>query len=340
MDLLYRNTIYMIKRILRKYFYFLFITLIISLSVNAQLKWINVDSLYQPLPLAIHVYFTNEPIDTAPFSAYYLIADLKDKKINFTVDTTLGRRLTPNQFYLRNDQPLVIVNCTFFSFATNQNLNVVIKEGKLVGYNIHSLPGRGKDTLTYRHPFGSAIGISRKRVPDIAWLYTDSLRKLPYASQWEFAALKDSSRSQTLDYYLYATSIGTHTMSPSFKKWKMQTAMGGGPVLLQNGEIKITNNQELKFVGKAIEDKHPRTAMGYTKDGKLIILMIEGRNTVAHGATLEQEAQILKGLGCWEALNLDGGGSSCMLINGKETIKPSDKEGQRAVPAVFIIRKK
>ena len=58
----------------------------------------------------------------------------------------------------------------------------------------------------------------------------------------------------------------------------MRTAIGGGPVLLQNGEIKITNNEELKFAGKAINDKHPRTAMGYTKDGKLIILMIEGRN--------------------------------------------------------------
>ena len=110
------------------------------------------------------------------------------------------------------------------------------------------------------------------------------------------------------------------------------------PGALQNGEIKITNNEELKFAGKAINDKHPRTAMGYTKDGKLIILMIEGRNTVAHGATLGQEAQILKDLGCWEALNLDGGGSSCMLVNGKETIKPSDATGQRAIPAVFIIK--
>jgi exopolysaccharide biosynthesis protein len=40
-----------------------------------------------------------------------------------------------------------------------------------------------------------------------------------------------------------------------------------------------------------------------------------------------------------EALNLDGGGSSCMLVYGKETIKPSDKK-QRAVPAVFMIREK
>ncbi|OQY96755.1 MAG: hypothetical protein B6D37_01060 [Sphingobacteriales bacterium UTBCD1] len=55
---------------------------------------------------------------------------------------------------------------------------------------------------------------------------------------------------------------------------------------------------------------------------------------------MQQTAKILKDLGCWEALNLDGGGSSYMLVNGKETIKPSDKTGQRAVPSVFVIRQR
>jgi hypothetical protein len=41
--------------------------------------------------------------------------------------------------------------------------------------------------------------------------------------------------------------------------------VGGGPVLLQNGEINITNNEELKFTGKAIDDKLPRTAMAIQK---------------------------------------------------------------------------
>jgi exopolysaccharide biosynthesis protein len=109
-------------------------------------------------------------------------------------------------------------------------------------------------------------------------------------------------------------------------------------VLLQMGQVAITNREERMFVGGE-KDRHPRTAMGYTRGGKLIILAIEGRNPgVAEGATLEQEARLLQQLGCHEALNLDGGGSSCMLINGKETIKPSDKEGQRPVPAVFIIK--
>ena len=89
------------------------------------------------------------------------------------------------------------------------------------------------------------------------------------------------------------------------------------------------------------KDKHPRTAMGYTADGRLIILMTEGRNPgIAEGMTLMQQAQVLQSLGCVEALNLDGGGSSCLLLNGKETIKTSDKAGQRAGPGVFMIMRK
>ena len=118
----------------------------------------------------------------------------------------------------------------------------------------------------------------------------------------------------------------------------METAIGGGPMLLQNGEVFITNEQERMFMGKGLTDKHPRTAMGYTRDGDLIILAVQGRSESGGGASLVQEAQLLKDLGCIEGMNLDGGGSSCLLINGKETIKPSDKEGERAVPAVFMIK--
>lgn len=315
------------------------VLIFIQSNSYCQLKWQNVDSLYQPLPSSVHVYFTNDKPDTGAFRAFYLIADLKDKHLNFTTDTTYKRRLTPAQFYQKNNNPLVIVNGTFFSFETNQNLNVVIKDGKLVSFTA-PVKGKGKDTLTFVHSFKGAIGINRKRVADIAWIFDDSSKRFAYATQSPLPAIKDSNSNTKFEDVKYQTNVVSHSSSiPSLKKWKMKTAIGGGPVLLQNGEIKITNNEERMFVGKAINDKHPRTAMGYTKDNKLIILVVEGRNANAHGATLTQEAQIFKDLGCIEALNLDGGGSSCLLINGKETIKVSDK-AQRAVPAVFLIRNK
>lgn len=299
----------------------------------SQLKWKNVDSLYQPLPSSIHVYFTDDKIDTANFRAFYVIADLKDRRLDFTTDTTYKRRLTPTQFYLKNDKPLVVVNGTFFSFNTHQNLNVVIKDGKMVSYTA-PINGRGKDTFTYIHSFKGAIGIDKKRNADIAWVHTDSTSKYSYATQSRIEAFKDSAGNLKVKKLRKNQKIAaTH----DFDKWKMETAIGGGPVLLQNGEILITNNEERMFAGKAINDKHPRTAIGYTKDNKLIILLIEGRNPKASGATLIQQAQIFKDLGCTEALNLDGGGSSCLLINGKQTIKISDKS-ERPVPAVFLIK--
>lgn len=329
----------------------LFILLFFTNALHAQVKWVNVDAEYAPLPSTVQAFKTTDSLDGKPFIAYYVKAKLKDKKLDFSVDTTLGRRFTPLQFYENNNQPLVVVNCTFFSFSTNQNLNVVIKDGKLVGYNVLSIPMRGKDSFQYRHPLGSALGIDKKRNADVAWLITDSLKKFAYAYQIiPGRVLKDSVMKPSFKYIADNISYkydGSATGDkPVFKKldlqkWKMRTAVGGGPVLVQNGQIRITNEEELKFTGKAINDKHPRTCMGYTGDGYLIIMVIQGRFPgIADGATLGQEAKLLIDLGCVEALNLDGGGSSCMLINGKETIKPSDKTGGRPVPAVFIIAKK
>ncbi|MCW3090770.1 MAG: hypothetical protein JWP81_1839 [Ferruginibacter sp.] len=312
-----------------------------SIGINAQVKWINVDAGYGPLPPGFHVYKTTDSLDGKPFIAYYAIADIKNKSLQFSADTTYKRRLTPTQFYQKNGQALLVVNTTFFSFATNQNLNVVVQNGKLVAYNIHSLPGKGKDTFTYRHPFNGAIGITKKRTADIAWIYSDSSRKTAYASQSVVEFSKDSIVESPFEEVITRTSTNSNATERLFHKWKMQTAVGGGPVLVQNGQVKITNNEELKFYGKAISDKHPRTLMGYTKDNQLIIMVIEGRNPgAAEGADLQQAAQVMAAVGCIEALNLDGGGSSCMLINGKETIHPSDKGVQRAVPAVLVITDK
>jgi hypothetical protein len=315
----------------------------LNISSFSQLKWNCVDSIFQPLPSSVHVYRTSDSLpDGKPNIAFYLIADLKDKHLVFDTDTTLKRRLTPDQFYQKNKQPLAVVNCTFFSFETNQNLNVVIRDGKMLGYNIHSIPGRGKDTLTYKHPLRSALGITQKRIADIAWIFSDSLHKYAYAIQVPAVPATDSGKQYPFKTAKSNTSILKHHMpKASFKKWKMHTAVGGGPVLLQGGEIKITNEEELMFTGNAINDKHPRTAMGYTKDGKLIILVVQGRYPgIAEGVTLKQEAEMLKNLGCIEALNLDGGGSSCLLVNGKNTITPSSAGIQRPVPAVFLINEK
>jgi exopolysaccharide biosynthesis protein len=188
----------------------------------------------------------------------------------------------------------------------------------------------GEDSVLYYYPTRGAIGIDRRREADVAWTFTDTSRRWPYAFE-EMPVVAKGKDSVPLIYDLH---------NIEWKWWKMRTAVGGGPVLIYDGKIRITNKEEQLFPDPK-NDYHPRTAMGYTRDGQLIVLAIQGRTPgVAAGATLEQEARILLSLGCYEALNLDGGGSSCLLVNGKETIRPSDKDGERPVPAVFLIKLK
>lgn len=301
---------------------------LLSFCAHAQVKWKNVDAQYQPLPPGVHVYYTNDSLDGKPNIAYYLEADLKNKALTFTADTTYQRRLTPTQYFEKNNKPLVVVNTSFFEYKNNSNLNIIMHDGKIVSYNLHTIAGKGRDTFTYYHPFYGALGISKKRQADIAWIYTDSSAKYPYAVQNAQNALHDS-----------IAFLPKKNVPFALKKWKMETAVGGGPVLLQNGQVQVSNDAEMKFSGKAINDKHPRTCIGYTNDGKLIILAIEGRHAgKAEGATLTQQARLLKEIGCTEGLNLDGGGSSCLLVNGKETITPSEKGEQRPVPSVLLIK--
>ena len=299
------------------------------ISAEAQLNWKPANNEFGYLPKSIRAWKTTDSLNGRPFIAYYIIADLRDKHIEFTTATGNGNRYTPAEFYTKQDAPYIVVNGTFFSFNTNQNLNVVIRDGKMVAYNVPALKSRQSDSFYY--PTRSAIGITKKRHADVAWLFTDTAQQWPYAFQNKPILAKGIKSDPSFR--------DLNTIDP-WKWWKVQTAIGGGPVLVRDKKIFITNKEEQMFANGA-KDLHPRTAMGYTSKRKLIILVIQGRAPgVAMGASLEEEATILQQLGCVEALNLDGGGSSCLLINGKETIKPSDKEGQRAVPAVFIIRSK
>jgi hypothetical protein len=294
----------------------------------SQLSWKPVDSIFGPLPHSVHVFRTTDSLDGYPFKAYFISARLKDKGLVFTAQTGGGKRFTPAQYFQLEHFPLVVVNCTYFSFVTNQNLSMVMKDGKLIAYNIASLKGSGRDSLLYYYPTRSAIGIDKSRKADIAWTFTDSSHPKPYAFEQMPVVAKGDEQNPSI-YEL---------RDIDWKWWKMRTAVGGGPVLIYDGRIRITSKEEQLFPGEEFE-KHPRTAMGYTRDGRLIILAIQGRSPAeSMGASLAEEARIMLDLGCYEALNLDGGGSSCMLINGKETIKPSDKEGQRPVPAVFLVK--
>ena len=70
---------------------FILIIVLQHLFVSAQVKWINVDSSFAPLPSNFHIYKTTDSLDGKPFMAYYAEADLKDRHLLFTTDSTFKK---------------------------------------------------------------------------------------------------------------------------------------------------------------------------------------------------------------------------------------------------------
>lgn len=100
--------------------------------------------------------------------------------------------------------------------------------------------------------------------------------------------------------------------------------ISGGPYLVKNGEVFVDMTaQKLGSVG----GRNPRTAIGYTKDNNLIMLTADGREGSSIGLTLMELANLMKDLGCVNAMNLDGGGSTVMYVNGQVVNKPAVQGG-------------
>ena len=127
-----------------------------------------------------------------------------------------------------------------------------------------------------------------------------------------------------------------------FKKakfWDVKEALHAGPVLVNNGEIFVSVEEEV-FFNSPVSGIQPRSAIGYTKDNFLILLVVDGRQANSRGVYLEELALIMRDLGCIEALNLDGGGSSVLLVNGNLINRPVGfKSSREIMSAISIIDK-
>ncbi|MEW6126617.1 MAG: phosphodiester glycosidase family protein [Acidobacteriota bacterium] len=122
------------------------------------------------------------------------------------------------------------------------------------------------------------------------------------------------------------------------EKWRRaEFVVGGVPQLIKDGRIEITHEQE-NIRANFVTDRHPRTAIAKLKDGRLLLMTVDGRQPgYSAGMGLRQLAEILLEFGAIEAINLDGGGSTTMVVEGKVVNKPSDATGERAVSDALLI---
>ncbi len=102
--------------------------------------------------------------------------------------------------------------------------------------------------------------------------------------------------------------------------------VGGGPRLMTNGIIPNSFTGAEGFDNDITNNQHPRTAVGINQDStKLYFVTVDGRQAgVSIGMTLSELAHYMKSIGCYQANNFDGGGSSAMIVRNQVMNVPSD----------------
>lgn len=114
--------------------------------------------------------------------------------------------------------------------------------------------------------------------------------------------------------------------------------LAGGPLLILDSKQQSQLNVDFNTA------RHPRTAFGVTADNKMIVVVVDGRSSQSQGLTIGQLSELMAALGCTQALNLDGGGSSTAWVKGEGVVNfPSDNkifdhEGERGVATVFTVK--
>ena len=105
------------------------------------------------------------------------------------------------------------------------------------------------------------------------------------------------------------------------------------PILVLDGKRAVE--------GSAGWGVQPRSAIGQTANGEVLLLIVDGRSPgYSIGATMEEIAELMLEYNVYQAINLDGGSSSVMYYNGRIITKPSagDKANGRLLPDAFVVK--
>jgi len=147
------------------------------------------------------------------------------------------------------------------------------------------------------------------------------------AREWALANLRRGMRIE----------IKTEIAATPSIPFKPDFIIGAGPQLLASGKF-VAQAEAANYSESLMRLRHPRTAAGWREDGRLILVTVDGRQPQKSvGMTIEELANLMFEFGCHEAINLDGGGSTTMVINNKIVNSPSDQTGERPVSDALLI---
>ena len=116
---------------------------------------------------------------------------------------------------------------------------------------------------------------------------------------------------------------------------------GGIPLIVKDGKNLAAESDTLDGMKPSFTvTQHPRTGIGISRDSTTLFLFtVDGRQESSSGMSLKEFAALMIDHGVYQGLNLDGGGSTTMVINGEVVNHPSDKSGERPVGSCLVVIK-
>ena len=282
------------------------------------------------LPPSIRIWEGVAMADSGePIRAWYADVDYNDLGLQarpYLSQDLKGRE--PVSQMARRQNAFVAINGGYFDMQSvpSRTFSLVLQDNRVLVPNIARVtrPGRKYDVTR------SALGIRDDRTFDVAWI----------------AQTKDD-KGQTAIYRYDAPTPNTMTTPAApptttfptgAKVWDVQNAIGAGPTLISNNQIVDSFENEVFFgSGFTGGDPYPRAAIGYTARNHLILFATDGKQpTHSVGMTLRRLSDELQKIGCVEAMNLDGGGSETLVVNGVAINHPSDGQ-ERNVSSMLAI---
>src|SRR6266545_215510 len=125
---------------------------------------------------------------------------------------------------------------------------------------------------------------------------------------------------------------------------RITSIVNGGPELVRDGQLHATPGADgmvhpgnPSFYYGWVHKRNPRTFAGVDAKGRTVLITADGRSTSSLGLGIAETAAVAKPLGLRNAMNLDGGGSTTMVVDGAVINMPSDATGERPVGDALVV---
>lgn len=301
----------------------------ITRLINLPAGWKYASLLSAAFPAGVELYFFDTLFQGRKTKAFCLAYDSKRSNIEFkpVLSATLKK---PSDFY-KEEAGVVYACLNGGYFGGNQSYSLVQYNGTIQAVNIKSVSRNFNSVSTAYYPTRAAFGITSTGSPATAWIYHVGAGNNDVYAYPSPSPNVEGGAPQP---------VPTENFPVGATRWTATAAIGGSPMLVRNSNVLISDAAELISINNT--SSRPRSAIGFNSNGIVLILAVEGDNTSGGyaGLNLTELANMMKELSCVEAINLDGGGSTSMVVANQLLVRPGDNGVERPVISAIIIKQK